>query len=67
MSGYKELFGFERPHMTRGDVALDLLVKVYGISRSGIYRDNTGLSLEAHPVIEKIENYLIAQGRIARD
>lgn len=54
-------------HDTRHEVALDLLVKVYGIARSGIYRDKTELSFEAHPVIEKIENYLITQGRIAKD
>ena len=67
MTGYKALFGFDRPHTSRDEVALDLLVKVYGIARSGLYRDNTGLSLEVHPVIEKIENYLILQGRIAKD
>ncbi len=63
----------ECPHFEisalRGELAMIQadLVKIYGIARSGLYRDATELSLEAHPVIEKIENYLIAQGRIAKD
>lgn len=49
------------------EIAINLLVKIYGVARSGLYMDATQLSIEAHPVIEKIENYLIAQGRIAKD
>ena len=51
----------------RDEVALNLLVKVYGVARSGLYRDDTESSIEVHPVMEKIENYLIAQGRISKD